>query len=73
MEYTIVVAPALPEVLKPTVSVETYQPFAPEVPDKVAATVNGLGGGTTTLCATTGLDDAEYFESPAKRARMDSV
>jgi hypothetical protein len=73
MEYMMVVAPALPEVLRPTVTVEMYQPFAPAVPDNVAETCKGLGGGTMTLCATTGLEEAENVESPTKRAWTYSV
>src|SRR5437016_12866878 len=73
MEYVIVVGPAPPEVLKATVTAETYQPFAPAVPLTVAATCNGLGGGRTMLCATMELEDAVKIESPANRARTYSV
>src|SRR5205823_8398298 len=54
---------------------EAYQPFAPGVPDTVAETcgsvgsVGGVVGGATIACVTTGLDDAAYVASPAKRAR----
>jgi hypothetical protein len=69
IEYVIVVAPTRPAVLRATVNGDTYHPFVPAVPDTMAETCSGLGGGTTTACVTTGLREAVYVASPRKLAR----